>query len=212
MRPRPSKSLDLGLKFRGFLRSRLAFSSDFEGFRGRGWLKSSRIFWGYTSKNPQKSRQGWGHECWGFSRIPRETSKKWLILFIKTEVFRGSLKNRPIYKSEVFSRVALEASKFEAETSKGFFSWGVFEGYPRKTLPLEGFSRLNLKKPSIFEARPRVWFSRILTTLIPTPRTPISSQKIKIITNNRPEQISSISFLTMFKIFVMEQMDRAISS
>ena len=166
MRPRPSKSLDLGLKFRGFLRSRLAFSSDFEGFRGRGWLKSSRIFWGYTSKNPQKSRQGWGHECWGFSRIPRKTSKKWLILFINTEVFRGSSKNRPIYKSEVFSRVALEASKFEAETSKGFFSWGVFEGYPRKALPLEGFSRLNLEKPSIFEARPRVWFSRILTTLV----------------------------------------------
>ena len=64
-----------------------------------------------------------------FSRIFEDSSKNLekityfgINIALKSEVFRGSSKNWPIYKSEVFSRVALEASKFEAETSKGFFS------------------------------------------------------------------------------------------
>ena len=79
-----------------------------------------------------------------------------LKIALKTEIFRGSSKNRPFYTSEVFSRVALKPSNFEDETSKSFFARGIFEGSPRKAFPLEGFSRLTLKKPSIFEARLRV--------------------------------------------------------
>ena len=59
-----------------------------------------------------------------FSRIFEDSSKNLekmtyfgINIALKSEVFRGSSKNRLIYPSEVFSRVALKTSKFEAEAS-----------------------------------------------------------------------------------------------
>ena len=152
MRPRPSKSLDLGLKFRGFLRSRLAFSSDFEGFRGRGWLKSSRIFWGYTSKNPQKSRQGWGHECWGFSRIPQKNLEKMNYFVHKNRGFSRILEKSASLQVWGFFKGGLGSLEFRGWDlerlfllrgfrglpSKSSSSWGIFEAKPRKTLYFRG--------------------------------------------------------------------------
>ena len=50
MRPRPSKSLDLGLKFRGFLRSRLAFSQISRVFEADGGLKVQGFLEGVPRK------------------------------------------------------------------------------------------------------------------------------------------------------------------
>ena len=85
----------------------------------------------------------------------------------KFQVFRGSSKNGPFYTPEVFSRVALKPSNFEAEASKGFSS--IFESLLIKDCSkIQGFSRVTLENIWNFKVRPWVRFLRILTTLVKT--------------------------------------------
>ena len=121
MRPRPSKNLDLGLEFRGFSRLRVRY---FYIFEVQSRLRVAKKFEGFLRVSLEEPSNFEARPRVTFSRTFKDSLKNLekmtyfaINIALKSEVFRGSSKNRLIYQSEVFSRVVLKTSKFEAEAS-----------------------------------------------------------------------------------------------
>ena len=121
MRPRPSKNLNLGLEFRGFSRLRVRY---FYIFEVQSRLRVAKKLKGFLRVSLEEPSNFEATPRVTFSRIFEDSSKNLekmtyfgINIALKSEVFRGSSKNRKIYPPEVFSRVSLKTSNFEAEAS-----------------------------------------------------------------------------------------------
>ena len=98
MRPRPSKSLALGLEFRGFSRLRVRY---FYIFEVQSRLRVAKKFEGFLRVSLEEPSNFEARPRVTFSRIFEDSSKNLekmtyfgINIALKSEVFRGSSKNR----------------------------------------------------------------------------------------------------------------------